>query len=414
MWIYFAVIASVVELLYELYLHYREIKHLERATGPDPIVRYDITRQNFARIKPCEIAGTRFNFVSGPSVCLKDIAAIFLLSSFWKWTAFVGRPAYRAVLLPVFTIALEAIGEFPVCYYRAFVFDPKWSLGQTTMGEWLAAQARLRLRSCWHSALLGFGLTIACGILGEYFLLVACLGSLPVVLFPNLLFPMGVVPCARYLDVKLTPLHRSKLRTAVIELAARCQLPLKDIYKTGDFKWITNSDIFISGISSYSIGIADSLIQNSSIDDVLAMVGREIGRTRYHHFWKEVILGYVYIGSIIVSFDRIMQSPAIFESFGFVGERPAAIGMFIAVHLVFPIMRMIQVPVNLIHHYFDFQADAFAASIGLKIEELLMKGRRKSDEPAIVPEPVYVAMTESHPTLSQRIKNIREVLVKLQ
>lgn len=76
---------------------------------------------------------------------------------------------------------------------------------------------------------------------------------------------------------------------------------------------------------------------------------------------------------MIVSFDRILQSFAIFELFGFVGEQRVVIVIFLVIYVVAPILRIIQLLLNLVQHLFDFQADAFAASLGLNVEPALTR-----------------------------------------
>jgi hypothetical protein len=78
---------------------------------------------------------------------------------------------------------------------------------------------------------------------------------------------------------------------------------------------------------------------------------------------------------MIVSFDRIMQSPTILEPCGFVrqiaGEWPVVIGILFVVYFVVPIMRIIQLMLNLVQHSLAFQANAFAASLVLNVEQAL-------------------------------------------
>jgi STE24 endopeptidase len=239
-------------------------------------------------------------------------------------------------------------------------------------------------------------------LLGIVFLLIASVAL-------NVLFPILILP----LFTKLTPLEESELRTAVLSLAEQCQFSVKQIYQTDDSKRSSKQNAFVFGLFTRSIGVADTLLEKARVDDILAIVGHEIGHSKHHHMWKLLFISQVTAMFVLLSLDRIMHSPGVFAAFGFVDEQPLVIGMALLSCLTTPIVKMVTVPLNAIRQWFEFQADAFAASRGLKMDEALVR-LSIENKGVIDPDPIYHAFTESHPTLSQRVRRVREVYAKLK
>ena len=103
-----------------------------------------------------------------------------------------------------------------------------------------------------------------------------------------------------------------------------------------------------------------------------------------------------------------MKFHKIFNEFGFYTEFPFIIGISISSFFSTPIEKMLTLPINMIIRYFEYQADEFSASLGLKLEEALLKISQENKS-AVDPEPIYSAFNDSHPTLYQRIVAIRKI-----
>jgi STE24 endopeptidase len=409
MWVYLALLSLLFELIVELYLEYRQLKNLERATGPDPLLQKEITDEDFAKSKAYDIAVSRFHFISGIYASLISVASLFLLSMFWRWTAFARREVFRTIVVTFITTIFDAVLALPTSWYRVFVIETEYGFNNTTKGLWVRDHVLQCLVSFGIGSVLLSGLSLIYNLAGKHFALIGIVFLFIIQISLNVLFPILILP----LFTKLTPLDDGELRTAVIGLSEKCQFPVKQIYMSDDSKRSSKQNAFVFGLFTRSIGLADTLLEKCSVADIIAIIGHEIGHSKHHHMWKMLIIGQISLGFALVSLDRIMHSPAIFESFGFVGEQPLVIGMSLLTWLAIPIMKIMQVPLNLIQQWFEFQADAFSASQGLKIDEALVK--LSIDNKAVIdPDPIYTAFSDSHPTLSQRVRRAREVLAKVK
>jgi STE24 endopeptidase len=167
MWVVVAVVILVLELLVELYLEYRQLKNLERATGPDPIVKQGITPEDFAKSKAYEIAVTRFHFISIIYSSILGLASLFLMRRFWGLTSFAGPELYRIVVFTALTCLLDAFTTLPVNWYRVFVIEERYGFNNTTKGLWMRDEALGFVVAVALTSILQYGLLFIYTIAGK-------------------------------------------------------------------------------------------------------------------------------------------------------------------------------------------------------------------------------------------------------
>jgi STE24 endopeptidase len=136
---------------------------------------------------------------------------------------------------------------------------------------------------------------------GDNFFYYVWLFILGVQAFMITVYPIAILP----LFNKLTPLEDGKLKTEVEALAAKLNFPLKHLYVIDGSKRSAHSNAYFYGLPwSKHIVIYDTLIEKSSVDEVVAVLAHELGHWKEGHTTKQFIVSQV--GSII--FARYSQS----------------------------------------------------------------------------------------------------------
>ena len=214
------------------------------------------------------------------------------------------------------------------------------------------------------------------------------------------------------LFTKLSPIEDGEIKDSIMKFAKETKFNIKEIYKTDDSKRSSKQNAFTFGIFTHKVALADTLIEKCTTDDIVAVLGHEIGHSKHHHIFKGVILNQINLGFILFSITKIMKSDSVFADFGFTDSKPLAIGMMLLSFLSIPITKVLNLPLNLLIRSFEYQADEFAARHGLKIDTALLKISNENKS-AIESDPLYSALNESHPTLAQRIQRIHQIQSKL-
>lgn len=213
------------------------------------------------------------------------------------------------------------------------------------------------------------------------------------------------------LFIELKPLEEGDVKREIETLAQSCNFNLTAVYKADLSKRSSKQQAFVFGLFSHTVGLGDTLLEKLSPGDIVAVIGHEIGHSVHHHVWKGLGLNQIVFFLLLLSLDGIMKSDAVFGDFGFVEEKPFLIGLLLLVYLVRPIGNILELPMNLMHRWMEYEADAFAVKKGLDLKEALLKA---STENKIVmdSDPLWAAFHESHPNVYERVEAIRKIEAK--
>jgi Zn-dependent protease with chaperone function len=86
-----------------------------------------------------------------------------------------------------------------------------------------------------------------------------------------------------------------------------------------------------------------------------------------------MIIHQILIVGFLSGLHRLLKSAAVFRDFGFVGEQPFVIGVALLLTLSGRIQTILMLPINLLHRWFEYQADVFAATSHLDVSGALLR-----------------------------------------
>jgi STE24 endopeptidase len=200
----------------------------------------------------------------------------------------MGRRLYIrvGVFLTLFTLVDFVLG-FPLTWYQGFALEHQYGLSTQSFGAWLADQGK--------SAMVGlifFGLVpilwLAYRALRHWprhWWLAMAMGTLPLIVAGALIQPLVVDP----LYNKFTPLRDQHLKARILDLAARAEIPGRNVYEVDKSAQTIKYNAYVNGFgASQRIVLWDTILKGLKEDEILFVMGHEMGHYKLGHIWKGI------------------------------------------------------------------------------------------------------------------------------
>jgi STE24 endopeptidase len=238
---------------------------------------------------------------------------------------------------------------------------------------------------------------------GEFFWLYAW-GTITILsVFINLFYSELIVP----LFNKQTPLQESPLRTKIEKFATDTGFRLKNIYTIDGSKRSTKANAYFSGFGPRKrIVLFDTLIEEFSDEEIVAVLAHEIGHYKKKHVLRSLILSVILTGLMLFLFSLIVNSPLLSRAMG--AKVPSFhLGLVVFGILYSPLSLMIGLATNYISRRNEFEADRFAKEkyrpepLAEALKKLSVKNLSN-----MMPHPAYVFFHYSHPPLLARLAKL--------
>lgn len=221
----------------------------------------------------------------------------------------------------------------------------------------------------------------------------------------NMFYSEWIVP----LFNKQTPLEEGELRNAIEKFANRAGFKLNNIYVIDGSKRSTKANAYFSGLGPKKrIVLYDTLIDDLSTEEIVAVLAHEIGHYKHKHTWQ--MMGVSVMNTVLMFFllSLVLDSSVLAEAMG--GSTPSFPLALVAFGLLYtPLELLTGIGINALSRRNEYQADAFAASFGLA--NALIGGLKKLSVKSLsnlTPDSLYVKVYYSHPTLLQRMAALQK------
>ncbi|HET6558815.1 MAG TPA: M48 family metallopeptidase [Prolixibacteraceae bacterium] len=299
----------------------------------------------------------------------------------------------------------------PFSVYDTFVIEEKFGFNKTTPKTFVLD----KIKGWLIGAILGGGLLALIifiyQLTGKNFWIYAWGVNTAFSIFMVLFYSSLIVP----LFNKQTPLPDGELKRAIESFASKVGFKLDNIYVIDGSKRSTKANAYFTGLGPKKrIVLYDTLIQNFTINELVAVLAHEIGHYKKNHVVWSLLLGILQTGITLFIFSRFIGNPNLSNALG-VAEPSFHIGLIAFGILYSPISIITGLAMNIYSRKNEYEADAFAAHHfdGNELASALKKlsVRNLSN---LRPHPLYVFFHYSHPTLLQRLKALGEVQRPLQ
>jgi STE24 endopeptidase len=335
-------------------------------------------------------------FLSGFSF-VNNLAASISTNPVWWALIFLGTIMLAAGLL-----------NLPFSIVDTFVIEQKFGFNKTTPKTFMLDL----IKSLILGAVIGGGLMALIiwiyGKTGSLFWLLAwglvTLFSIFMVMFySNLIVP---------LFNKQTPLPEGELRTAIREFARKVGFKLDNIFIINGSKRSSKGNAYFTGLGPRKrIVLYDTLIDELTVNELVAVLAHEIGHYRKKHVLVSLIIGVIQAGVLLFLFSLFVGSPALSRALG-VEQPNFHIGMIAFGILYSPVSMVTGLLGNLLSRRYEYQADGFAcensdpAALTAALKKLSAQNLSN-----LTPHPLYVFFHYSHPPLYERLKNIQRFIL---
>lgn len=208
---------------------------------------------------------------------------------------------------------------------------------------------------------------------------------------------------------KYTPLPEGELREAINTYAGSVGFPFREIYVMDSSRRSTKTNAFFIGFGKYRrIVLFDTLVENSSIDEIIAVLAHEVGHYKKKHIITGMILGFLHIGLVFYLLSLFLNKRELFDAF-YMEKISVYAGLLFFGLLFEPISFLIGIAFNALSRRNEYQSDHYAVQTIPDREKLVsaLKKLYATNLANLIPHRVYVFLNYTHPPLLQRIRAIR-------
>jgi STE24 endopeptidase len=412
-WLFLAFFA--LEFLVEFTLNELNLRHVRARRSPTevPSLFYGgLQSQEYEKSVEYTLAKGRFQRWAEIYGRLVVLAILFsgllgLLDELTgRWARDFSLGAYGHGILFCLTVGFYFIvTSLPTGLYSTFALEAKFGFNKTTLSLYFTDKFKG----------LALGLLIGVPFLlvvlwlmnatGGYwwiwaFAFISVFQLLMIVIFPTLIAPWFN---------KFEPLQDGELRRRILALAEQVGFQTSGIFSMDGSRRSAHSNAYFTGIGKAKrIVLFDTLIEQMSIDQGLAVLAHEMGHYKMKHIQRMLLVQTIFLLVGLYVLSWLIDFAPLYRAFGLAPSHHAALILFSLLSGSFtfflgPLM-------NVLSRRHEYEADHFAARTlrnGKPMEEALINLTVKNLS-NLTPHPWYSAYHYSHPSPVERISAIRQ------
>lgn len=317
------------------------------------------------------------------------------------------------ILLALFFFGIIALGadllSLPFSIYATFVIEEKFGFNKTTVKTFILDKVKgLLLGGLIGGGLLALIVWIFAAT-GPWFWLIAWALISGFMVFMSMFYSNLIVP----LFNKQTPLEDGELRDAIETFSVKTGFKLKNIYVIDSSKRSSKGNAYFTGLGSKKrIVLYDTLINEHTTEELVAVLAHEIGHYKKKHTITGMILSILQTGLMLFILSLFISRPALSEALG--ATTPSFHMGLIAFGMLYtPLSLVLGLLSNALSRKNEYAADRFAGENYSPVA--LMDALKKlsiNNLSNLRPHPTYVFFYYSHPPLLKRLAALGKVKAK--
>ncbi|OZV70060.1 M48 family metallopeptidase [Winogradskyella aurantia] len=292
----------------------------------------------------------------------------------------------------------------PFSYYKTFVIEEQFGFNKTSKKTFVLD----KIKGLFMMVLIGGGLMALIiwfyQLTENQFWLYAWGIVTIFTVFMNMFYARLIVP----LFNKQTPLEEGDLRDKIAAYAKSVGFNLDKIFIIDGSKRSTKANAYFSGFGREKrVTLYDTLVNDLDEEEIVAVLAHEIGHYKKKHIIFNLVTSVLLTGLTLYILSIFISNPLLSNALGV--EIPSFHVGLIAFGLLYsPISEVTGLIMNYVSRVFEYQADDYAKKT-YKAEPLItsLKKLSKNSLSNLTPHKAYVFVHYSHPTLVQRVKNLR-------
>lgn len=407
--IYSAVIliAITLDFILDVISDFLNLKSLSKELPEEFADVYE--EETYSRSQQYTKTTTRFGFITGTFNLA--LILIFWFSGGFNWLDQLIRSLglnelITGLIFIAILIFARTLINLPFSIYSTFVIEERFGFNKTTPKTFISD-----LLKGFALGLL-IGMPLLAGILaffmyaGDLAWLYAWAAVTVFSLIMQYVAPTWIMPIFN----KFTPLEEGELRTAIEEYTQKVNFPLQGLYVIDGSKRSSKSNAFFTGFGKNKrVALYDTLIENHSIPELVAVLAHEIGHYKKKHIVKGMVISILQTGVMFFLLSLFLTEEGLFEAF-YMEEMSVYAGLIFFGMLYAPIEMVLSIFMQMLSRKHEYEADAFAAETTNNPQDMIatLKKLSKDNLSNLTPHPFYVFLNYSHPPVLQRIYALRK------
>jgi STE24 endopeptidase len=356
---------------------------------------YKKTNHNFSKITSLFslITTLLFFFFNGFSI-VDDIAREFSNNTIVITLIFFG----------IIIIGSDII-SIPFSLYKTFVIEEKFGFNKATKKIFFLDKIKGLLMTIILGGSILSIITWFYEFTGNYFWIYSWLLITAFSVFLNMFYSKLIVP----LFNKQTILEESELKNEIIKYVNSVGFKAHDIYVLNGSKRSTKANAYFSGFGNQKrITLYDTLINDLDNDEIVSVLAHEVGHYKRKHILYNLASSIILTGFALFILSLFIKSPILSLALG-VSIPSFHIGLIAFGILYSPVSQILGILMNIMSRKFEYQADNYAKNT-FSASPLIssLKKLSKNSLSNLTPHYLYVFFHFSHPTLLERIKNLKK------
>ena len=294
--------------------------------------------------------------------------------------------------------------SIPFSIYHTFIIEEKFGFNKTTKKTYIID----KLKSWLLTILLGGGILsfiiFQFQSVGQNFWIVAWIFISVVTLLINGLYAQIIVP----LFNKQTKLEDGELKSEIEKYSKKVGFNLSNIFVIDGSKRSTKANAYFSGFGKQKrVTLYDTLINKLTKNQIVAVIAHEIGHYKKNHIIFNLLFSIIQSGLMLYILSLLIYMPIFSEALN-IENHSFHIALITFSILYTPISEISSLIFNLFSRKFEYEADEYAdKSFDGKYLIEALKVLTKDSLSNLTPHPKYVWWHYSHPTLLERINQLR-------
>lgn len=385
-----------VYILIRIYVSVMQIGYLTQAKSKQNVL---LEPKEFIQAGNYAISKERIAMVS---TLVEYAVLIFWMSMGITWLdgLFLSlSPTIHTIAFVLGFVVLNSLVSMPFELYQKFVVDEEYGFNKSTLGLYISDTIKSALIMLIVGALVVWGIN-AIMTNFEMWWLYSFLFIFGVVMLVNMLFP---TVRALFFD-KVTPLEEGELKERIEEMMAKTGFVSSGIFVSDASKRDARLNAYFGGLGKTKrVVLFDTLIEKLSAQELLAVLGHELGHFAHGDIYKNMGLMGALLFGMFALFGNLSED--LFLELG-VAQTP---GIIMVLFLLFmPVLGFIMMPLmGVVSRHNEFEADKTGAELGGG-EHLASALQKLVTENKSFPlsHPLYIFFHYTHPPVMERLKEL--------
>lgn len=296
--------------------------------------------------------------------------------------------------------------SLPFSVYATFVIEERFGFNKTSVRTFVLD----KLKGLLLSALIGGGLLALIVWIymasGSWFWIITWGAISAFMIFMGMFYSNLIVP----LFNKQSPLEAGELRDEIERFANKVGFRLKNIYVIDNSKRSTKANAYFTGFGAKKrIVLYDTLIEDHTTDELVAVLAHEIGHYKKKHTIQGMVASILQTGLMLFVLSLFISKAVLSQALG-ADEASFHMGLIAFGMLYAPLSLLLGLISNTMSRKNEYAADRFAGENFRPVA--LMDALKKlsvNNLSNLRPHPAYVFFYYSHPPLLKRLEALKVI-----